>query len=186
MNLAGLQECLASAVRYIQDHAGIDAAPYFDEIPENFIVPSIYFPVPRTETRKATLSSWKTDIQMECWFAAATGWQAFGYAETVRDCILRDNCAMDIINADGTANGQRVRVSEPSIRKQEDRIVCMSFTVKNYLAFEETVPTIDDYHYSIVPVGSLYDAWRAATAGLREQEEEQREWLERITGLTNP
>lgn len=148
MNLAGLQECLASAARYIQDHAGIDAAPYFNELPENFYVPSIYFPVPRTESHRATLSSWRTDINMECWFAAATDWEAMRYAEHVRDCILADNCAMDILDVSGTASGTKVRVSEPTIRKQEDRIVCMSFTIRNYLMFKGDVPTAADINYT--------------------------------------
>lgn len=159
MNISGLQACLASCVKYIQDHSQIIAPPYFDEIPENFYVPSIYFPVPITESRKATLSTWRTDIHMECWFAAPTDWEAFAYADAVRDCILSDGCAIDILNQDGTKSGSRVRITEPSIRKQEDRIVRMAFTIRDYFSIDE-----DDN----IPATNIYVSWYEATAGQRE------------------
>ena len=182
MDIANLRDCLASAVRYVQDHAlSIEAAPYFDEIPENFIVPSIYFPVPRTETRKASLSSWRTDIFMECWFAAATDWQAFGYAEAVRDSILADGCAIDIVAADGTATGAKVRVTEPAIRKQEDRIVRLAFTIRNYHSWEGGDQTASEYYFaSHVKQDDVYEAWLEATEEQREEEEVQEECLQEV------
>ncbi len=181
MDISKLQVCLASAVRYIQNHAGIDAAPYFDELPENFVVPSMYFPVPRTESRKATLSSWRTDITMECWFAASTEWEAFGYADYVRDCILADGCAIDIMNRDGTLSGSKVRVSEPNVRKQENRIVRMSFIIRDYfeMAREKGSLAVKYYISGLIPAGALYDAWYAATEEQRKEEEEQKECLKK-------
>lgn len=163
MNLSGLQACLASCVRYIQDNSQISAPPYFDEIPENFYVPSIHFPVPRTESRKATLSTWRTDIHMECWFMARTDWEAFAYAEAVRDCILRDGCAIPVVDLDGTDSGLKVRITEPSIRKQESRIVRMAFTVREYATFEGDVED---------QVSDVYMSWLGATAEQRSLQEE--------------
>lgn len=181
MNIAGLQACLASAVRFIQDHAGIEAAPYFDELPENLRVPSMYFPVPRTESHKATLSSWRTDINLECWFIAATDWEAFAIADTVRDSFLADNCAFAILNMDGTETGSRVRISEPSVRKQEDRIVRMAFTIREYFQMTgEEGTTVTNYYYSgLIPSETLYGAWLAATEGQRKDEEEQKQWVKK-------
>lgn len=156
MNLAGLQACLASCVKYIKDSSGITAPPYFNELPENFYVPSIYFPVPRTETRKVTLSSWRTDIHMESWFAACTNWEAFAYAEAVRDAIIQDGCAIAVLEQDGTESGAMVRITEPVIRKQEDRIVRMAFTIKDYHQYE---PDDED------TVSNIYIAWNAVASG---------------------
>ena len=179
MNIPELQACLASAVRYIQNHAGIEAAPYFDEIPENYIVPSMYFPVPRTESHKVTLSSWRTDITLECWFAAATDWEAFRYADSVRDSILADGCAIDIMNRDGSLSGSKVRVSEPNIRKQESRVVRMSFVIREYFKMEKEkgIPAVKYQFSGLIPAGAAYDAWYAATVEQRREEEEQKECL---------
>ena len=45
-----LEQSFASVVRYIQNKADNNAALYFDDLPEAFAVPSLYFPVPRTDT----------------------------------------------------------------------------------------------------------------------------------------
>lgn len=183
MDISGLQQCLASAVRYIQEHsrAGITAAPYFDELPENFIVPSIYFPVPRTESRRATLSAWRTDIHMECWFAAATDWEAFRYADRVRDSILADGCAIDIMGRDGAPSGEKFRVTEPGVRKEESRIVRLAFAIREYFSFvPEASAAANDMHFSgLIKPDAAYEAWLAATQELRKKQEVQKECLEK-------
>ena len=69
-----LEQTLASAVRYIQNRAATKQAPYFDDIPESFTVPALYFPVPQTASKKVTFSTYLTTIRTEAWFVASTDW----------------------------------------------------------------------------------------------------------------
>ena len=50
-----LGQNLASIVRYIQENSAPGTKLYFDEIPECFFVPSIYFQVPVTSDRKSVV-----------------------------------------------------------------------------------------------------------------------------------
>ena len=63
-----LEQGLAAAVRYIQDHAVEGTKLYFDEIPESFFVPSVYFQIPYTSGRKVTLRSYAVKTTLNCWF----------------------------------------------------------------------------------------------------------------------
>ena len=59
-----LEQSLAAVVRFIQDNSEEGTQLYFDEIPENFYVPSVYFQIPYSAGRKATLSSYCTTMTM--------------------------------------------------------------------------------------------------------------------------
>lgn len=63
-----LEQSLAAVVRFIQDNSEEGTQLYFDEIPENFYVPSVYFQIPYSAGRKATLSSYCTTMTMNIWF----------------------------------------------------------------------------------------------------------------------
>ena len=47
-----LEQSLAAVVRFIQDNSEEGTQLYFDEIPENFYVPSVYFQIPYSAGRK--------------------------------------------------------------------------------------------------------------------------------------
>lgn len=48
-----LEQSLAAVVRFIQDNSEEGTQLYFDEIPENFYVPSVYFQIPYSAGRKS-------------------------------------------------------------------------------------------------------------------------------------
>ena len=62
MSSIDMDQYVGSAIRYITDHADEGTAVYFGDVPENFKVPSIYFPASRTVTRRpcARLRAWRT------------------------------------------------------------------------------------------------------------------------------
>ena len=51
-----LEQSLAAVVRFIQDNSEEGTQLYFDEIPENFYVPSVYFHIPYSAGRKGFLT----------------------------------------------------------------------------------------------------------------------------------
>lgn len=49
---------MASVIRFVLE-ASENPYPYYEEIPEGFLVPAVYFPVPEVETDNDTLSTYK-------------------------------------------------------------------------------------------------------------------------------
>lgn len=183
MGVPELGQVLASAVRYIQDNSGICAAPYFGEVPEDFIVPSMYFPIPRVGSRKATLSSYCCTLSMECWFMAMDEWEAYRHASGVQRCLLRDGCAIPMVGRDGEASGWSVRATDPEVRKIDGRTVRLSFGLSHYFSFQgEAAEKVGNVNALLASPGEAYGAWAGAAAGQRKSEEAQREWLRKAAG----
>lgn len=181
MEISNLGQCLASAVSYIQDHSSIEAPPYFDEIPEAFVVPSIYFPVPRVICKKVTLASFCFTVMVNCQFMAVDQWEAYQYAADVRDHLLVDHCAIPILKKDGLPEGNYMRITEPEIRNIDRRSVQLSFDLKQYVSFAETeeMKAEDIKFTGILKREDLQEVWTAATKEQRIEQEVQQACLQK-------
>ena len=104
-----LEQGLAAVVRYIQDHAEEGTKLYFDELPEDFYVPSVYFQIPFTSGRKSTLRTYCTTITLNCWFMEAQDWDAYAKAADMRDLIMLNNCIVPLYDLDGNRTGKGIR-----------------------------------------------------------------------------
>lgn len=127
-----LEQSFASVVRYIQNKADNKAALYFDDLPEAFAVPSLYFPVPRTDTKKVTFSTYLTTLYLDTWFMEATDWQAYADAATVRDSLMMDECKVNLMKKDGTLDDKYIRLTDPSTSPVDTGIVKMTCAIKHY------------------------------------------------------
>lgn len=181
MEISNLGQCLASAVSYIQDHSSIEAPPYFDEIPEAFVVPSIYFPVPRVICKKVTLASFRFTVMVNCQFMAVDEWAAYQYASEVRDHLLVDHCAIPILKKDGLPEGNYMRITEPEIRKIDNRSIQLSFDLIQYVSFAETeeMKAEDIKFTGILKREDLQEVWTAATKEQRLEQEVQQACLQK-------
>lgn len=176
-----LEQCLGSAVRYIQDNADGEPALYFDDLPEDFSVPALYFPVPTSRAKKATFDTYLNTIYFEAWFIASTDWLAQGAAATVRDCLMLDDCCISIINKDGTLAGKAYRTSEPETVPLDTGIVRLSFQIRNYFSkSKEAGEKVNKINISgLIKPKALYQAWFNATEEQRKDEEVQKECLQK-------
>jgi hypothetical protein len=176
-----LDQMFASVVRYIQNRANNDSKIYFDKQTKAYAVPSIYFPIPTTESKKETLQTYLTTIYMDSFFAASTDWLAYADAANVRDCILMDDCAIDIMEKDGKPTGKTIRLSSPSITPWEDGIVKLSVGIKNYFSKEIVGQNkANKFSFSgFIKPDALYEAWYMAIEELRKEEEAEKECLQK-------
>ena len=131
MNI-NLEQSLAAVVRFIQDNSEEGTQLYFDEIPEDFYVPSVYFQIPYTAGRKATLSSYCTTMTMNIWFMAHLDWEAQAQAASMRDEIMLHDCLVPVVDEDEKKTGKALRVTPPSTRKIDEGIVQLSFSFDVY------------------------------------------------------
>lgn len=131
-----LERGLRSAVKYIQDNDREGIEVYFDEIPNSFYVPSLYFPVPYSSTKKVTLTAYCITTNIQCWFMERRDYDANVRATKVRDAVLMDGCVVPVVNEDGADTGKKVRVTEPEIKRIDEGIIQLAFSVKEYISRE--------------------------------------------------
>lgn len=172
-----LEQSFASVVRYIQNKADNNAALYFDDLPEAFAVPSLYFPVPRTDTRKVTFSTYLTTLYLDTWFMEATDWQAYADAATVRDSLMMDECKVNLMKKDGTLDDKYIRLTDPSTSPVDTGIVKMTCAIKHYYSLNrETGGAVNKINISgLFGTDATYQAWYKATEELRKEQEVQQQ-----------
>lgn len=155
MNIT-LEQSLGSAIRYIQEIDESNYA-YFDYIPEDFIIPSLYFPVPLTDSRQVTLSSFRVTLALDCWFLDKTDWEANARAVAVRDQMIMDRLIIPIISPKEEETGKGFRIDQPEIQQIDEGTVKLSFEIKTYLRPEEEKQLT--WHF--------YNVWKNTTQLLR-------------------
>lgn len=147
-----LEQSLAAVIRFIQDNSEEGTKLYFEDISEDFYVPSIYFQIPYTAGRKATLSSYCTTMTMNIWIMERSDWEAQAKAADMRDGIMLNNCLIPIMDEEGKATGKSLRVTPPTTRKIDDGIVELSISFDVY--FQPEVQT--------TKIQKFYIAWSKA------------------------
>lgn len=165
-----LERSLTAAVRYIQDHTEEGTKLYFDEIPESFYVPSIYFPVPRTTSKKVSLDTYRTTVYMEAWFLASEDWLAEEAAVKIRDEILLNDCKIPFVGEDGAVMRKGFRVEEPEVKPAGDRTVKLLVNLNTYMhKTKQVYPAVEN----------IMIAWRKATDNYKKEEEARDECLKK-------
>lgn len=155
-----LEQSLASVIRFIQDNTEEGTKLYFDEIPESFYVPSVYFPVPYTAGRKVTLHSYNSTTTINCWFMERKDWDAQARASSMMDCIMLNDCVIPVVDRDGAETGMCLRVTAIDTRRIDEGIVQLAFSFDSYFHPEEKRTKMQKFHI----------AWKNTVENFNEQE----------------
>ena len=93
----------ASVMRYILDAVG-NLRPYYHNIPEEFAVPSVFFPMPEVTAEPDTFLSYSADYQWYVKFFAGTTGEAYGAGMTALTAIQAGRRLIPLLDADGKFN----------------------------------------------------------------------------------
>lgn len=177
-----LEQSIASVIRYIQNKADNNAALYFNDLPEAFAVPSLYFPVARTDTQKVTFDTYLTTLYLDTWFMESTDWLAYADAATVRDSLMMDECKVNLMNKDGTLDGKYIRLTNPTTSSVDTGIMKMTCGIKHYYSLNrEGDRVVSKFNISgLFGTDAMYEAWHKATEELRKEQEVQHKCLQDV------
>jgi len=91
-------------------------SPYYDELPEGFVVPSVYFPQPEIDSSGDTLNAYAFNYAWFIKFFALDKPSVYALALLVLASIKRERNRIPLIDEDGNKTGRTFRVDDPSIR----------------------------------------------------------------------
>lgn len=114
-----LEQELASIIRFILDAAG-NPAPYYHEIPQDFLVPSIYFPTPEITTGGETFLTYRAEYVWYISFFGSTTQDAYDMALKALTAIKESRNLIPLISDTGEQTGKGIRVKDPEIKKIAD------------------------------------------------------------------
>ena len=135
-----MQQEMASIIRSVLEFAG-DPSPYYFDIPENFAVPSIYFPSPELETSGETFFHYGTDYTIYAKCFAMTSEDAYWMALLVAAKIREKRNLIPLISSTGEVlPGQWVRVGDPSAKPLDDGAAQLKLTWRTRKPYEGEEP----------------------------------------------
>jgi len=113
-----LEQEVASIIKFALESAG-NPSPYYWEVPEGFIVPAIYFPVPEIDSSGYTLYAYALTYTMfvKAFHSDVRG--AHELAQCVLNAVKERRGVIPLIDKNGAYTGERVRLHDPTSKTIE-------------------------------------------------------------------
>ncbi|QNK87749.1 phage portal protein [Sporosarcina sp. resist] len=92
---------------------------YTKEVPENFVVPSFYFPTPFSFDSNDTTSTFMKTYNLPVKLFHKDAQQANSEAERIADTVRRKRMLIPLINPDGSGTGKFIRITRIETRITE-------------------------------------------------------------------
>jgi len=135
-----LEQEIASVIQFTLANAGIPApAPYYYEVPEGFIVPSVYFPVPEVASGGWTLSDYALTYAWFIKFFHRDRQGAYDNALAVLNAIKERRGSIPLIGVDGAPIGRGFRVKHSEIKSISGEFGAAQL----YLSWESARPYLE-------------------------------------------
>lgn len=122
-----LEQEMASIIKYALDNSG-NPAPYYYEVPEGFVVPAAYFPVPEITTRGDTLLTYAAEFVWFIKFFHSTTQEAQALAFEVLSALQANRNIIPLIDTSGNYTGETFRVKDPEIKTADDGAVQLTIS----------------------------------------------------------
>lgn len=109
-----LEQELASIIKFTLNAAG-NPSPYYKSVPEDFVVPSAYFPIPVITTGGETFVTYSMDYTWYIKFFASTTDEAYALGLAVLTAIKGKRNLIPLIDTNGDAAGGGLRIKDPEL-----------------------------------------------------------------------
>lgn len=118
-----IEQEMASIIKFILDNAN-NPSPYYYNVPQNFVVPAVYFPVPEIVTGGETFLTYNMDYSWYIVFFHKTTQGAYVLAHQTLSAIRAAKNLIPIIKSDGNIDDNNwVRVNDPTIKEVDSGAV---------------------------------------------------------------
>ena len=132
---------------------------YFGEVPENFAVPSIYYPVPERTSGGFSTESYSAEYAVYLKIFAADSLSSDGLAEDVMDGIMSAGRNIPTYDTDGKQDGHWFHVYNVEARNIEMGVTQIYLTYKVQRGYyEEPATPVVVFHYAGLPTNIEEDS----------------------------
>lgn len=131
-----LDQEIASAMRYIIDAAD-NPHPYYWNIPQEFIVPAVFFPQPEIVSRGDTLRSYALEFSWFVKFFAEDTGSAHALGLAALNALQYRKNVVPLIDDAGALTGRGFRMGDPSLRVIDDGAVQLALNWNSPRAYFE-------------------------------------------------
>ncbi|MDE5564983.1 MAG: hypothetical protein K2I93_07485 [Oscillospiraceae bacterium] len=127
----------SSLARVCLELGGISCL-YEDNVPENFMVPSLYFPPHAVFPSASALGSYQSSYTIYAKVFAATKREAEELAEKIVQGIMLQKCLIPVFEENGADSGNVIKLEPPSSKGIDEGMAQITLTYKIIRVFKET------------------------------------------------
>lgn len=143
----------ASIARACLEYSGIQYF-YDDNVPEDFMIPSLYFPTSEIDTNAVQLNGYNTKYSIYAKVFALTKREALELAEKIVQGIISNHCMLTIFNADGTKGTGLIKLETPSARVIDEGIAQITLS---YRILRKCIETNKSPNANTIGVNKYYN-----------------------------
>lgn len=122
----------------------VDAEPYFQEVPENLIIPCVFYPSPEQSGGVFSSSKYKTDFIMYVKFMAGSTRKAYEMGSSVLQKLMKENRKIPLVNERGVKTGKKFQINNPDLKRIDNGVYQMKISWVRYS--EYTRNSVDRAH----------------------------------------
>lgn len=132
-----LEQETASIMKFIIENAE-NPYPYYWNVPQNFMIPAVYFPTPEMITGGETFLTYYIDSSWYINFFHKTAQHAYALAQKVLIAIKQQRNLIPLITEDGSIiENNWVRVEDPSIEVIENGTAQLTLNWKSRRPYKQ-------------------------------------------------
>ena len=124
-----LEQEMASIIKFILEKAG-SPPPYYNEVPEGFLLPSVYFPSPEVTSDGDTFRTYALKYAWFINFFHVDKASAYNLAFPVLTAIRKARNLIPLIGVDGKPTGDIFRIKDPSLKGVDDSLGASQLTIE--------------------------------------------------------
>lgn len=119
----------SSIMKSCMDFSGVQFS-YDENLPEDFAVPSLYFPAAENLPAKSTFGSYKSEYSIFAKLFATSDREAMELAEKIVQGIMSLNCRLPVYTISGKDAGTIVKLEPPAIRLSDVNVAQITLVYK--------------------------------------------------------
>ena len=120
-----MEQELASIFKFVLDAAD-NPTPYYHNIPQDFVVPSAYFPVPEIATSGETFLTYAAEYDWYIKFFHSSDQDAYAMALKALTALKESRNLVPLLSISGEVLNEFVRIKDPELRMIADNTAQLS------------------------------------------------------------
>ncbi len=133
-----LEQETASIIKFVTKTAE-NPYPYYWNVPQNFMIPAVYFPTPELLTGGETFLTYYIDFHWYIQFFHKTAQQAYGLGQKVVMAIKKQRNLIPLIAQDGSIiKNHWIRIEDPSLAVIENGTAQLTISWRSRRPYQET------------------------------------------------
>lgn len=120
-----MEQITASIAKHILSAIGDDVTPYYNELKQNFKVPSVFFPELEVGEGVESLDRYGLEHSWGITFFHSTTGGAYELAKVALKKITGGRYYVPIVNFDGNDTGKKIRILRATVKKADEGVCLM-------------------------------------------------------------